>query len=162
MRSGAAGVLLGALLGCTGAPEESDPCAVAPTTDEGTAELGLGTTFTAVTDGQVVQLEPGVQGLWMFVGSARVHGLDVGDGERRAAVEFRATSGGQTVSLETGCRAREFVSTDAGATLRKPYFVPFDPQFAVNGATVELVVEVRDHLGSATTDQRTVVAKLPG
>lgn len=129
----------------------------------GTIDLGLGDPFMALTDGQEANYELGLQGLYMFVINARVHGLDLGIEDERGAVRFASFApSGEQMSLEFGCRARDFNPDDGnGQQLATTFFLPFDPTFTptLDGTTVTIRAEVIDHTGATATTERTVVAR---
>jgi hypothetical protein len=142
-----------------------DECAEKPVIPGGTVELGLGTDFAVVKDGQDVTLQFGTQTLMMFVLNARVHDMNIVPGESEGVVTFTAVGpDGATVSLDTSCRVRDFVAAPtSGAQLDSPYLLPLTPASAdgLEGARVTLRLEVRDMDGRRATDERTVVAHLP-
>jgi hypothetical protein len=142
-------------------PDEIDPCiAFEPLVEEGAIELGLGNTFTPVTAGETVTLTLGAQGLWMFIGNARVRGMDVGPGDLRAAIDYDVLAAdGSSLALDVGCRGREFATGGSDLEMVTPYFVPLDPQFPIDGVAVTIVVEIRDHQGRFANDRRDVIAR---
>lgn len=156
-------LLLLLVAGCTQNPPV-DPCAAKPVIAGGSAELGLGTSFAPIVDGQTVDLERGLQGLWMFMINARARDMDVGSGDREAAIDVAALDqSGTTISLETGCRVREFTPASNGALqLYSPYALPLDPSIAqLDGAKITIRIELRDHDGRRAIDERTIVAHQP-
>jgi hypothetical protein len=142
-----------------------DPCAVKPVVAGGSAELGLGSDFAPVVAGQDVELQLGTQGLWMFVVNARARDMDVGSGDREGVIDVAALDqSGEQISLELGCRVREFAETAGGdLQLTSPYFLPLLPTAAPGseGAKVTIRLDIRDGEGRRATDERSVVAHLP-
>lgn len=130
---------------------------------EGSVFVGLGNSFAPIVEGEQVTVQLGAQGLWMFVGAARVRDMEVGSDEQRAAVQFDAIANGRTVSLDVGCRAREFAVVGSDLEMVTPFFVALNPDFTpeLDGANVTLVVNVRDYAGRSATDQRSIIARLP-
>ena len=137
-----------------------------PIVANGSVELGLGTSFTPVATGQNVELQLGAQGLWMFVVSARTCDMNVGAGDREGAIEATALDrNGQQVSLGLGCRLREFAATgDCCLQPTSPYLVPLGASVSISagGTPMTIHLEVRDVDGHRATDERSVVAHLPG
>src|SRR4029078_10643493 len=72
-------LLVCVLSACSSNPGDSmrDACMDLPIVASGSVELGLGTTFAPVANGQNVDLQLGAQGLWMFVVSARTCDMNV-------------------------------------------------------------------------------------
>jgi hypothetical protein len=91
--------------------------------------------------------------------------MDVGVGDRAGGVRFAAVDqSGQAMSLEVGCRVREFMpSPDGSWQLPSPFLLALLPEVTgrLDGATVTLQVEVRDAAGRRVTDERTIVARMP-
>lgn len=141
----------------------ADPCAVMAVTTGGTAELGLGTDFTPVVDGQDAELQLGLQGLLMFVVNARVRDMDIGSGSPEGAVEVVALAqDGTQASLQSGCRVRVFTALPTGELqLDSPYFLPLQPALALEGARFTIRLEIRDVEGLQATEDRAIVAHLP-
>jgi hypothetical protein len=153
-----------AVAGCSGSSDPQDPCAIAPVTAGGSAEVGRGDPFVSVADGEDFELELGVQGLWMFVLSARVRDVDVGDGNlgRIDVVAYDQTDA--VVSLDVGCRARDWVSTgDGGWELASVYQLALYPglETMLDGAMVRIELQVGDRDGTYAVDERTVVVRIP-
>jgi len=142
-----------------------DPCAVEPSLAGGAAEVGLGSDFTPLVEGQDVHVELGIQGLYMFVVNVRVQDMDVSSDGRPGVIYLGAfDQSGQAISLETGCRVREFGDTGGGhQQLSSPYFLPLIPDFTsvLEGAMVTIRLDVRDLDGHQAKDERTVVTHLP-
>ncbi len=128
-------------------------------------ELGLGMDFVPVVDGQDAQVQLGIQGLYMFVVSARVHDMDVGAEDLRGTIHFQALDQtAQAISLETGCRVRDFVDAgDGTSVLQSSFFLPLLPAATptLDGAMLTIRVEVGDHEGRHAIDERTVIARMP-
>jgi hypothetical protein len=144
---------------------DEDVCTVAQRSSSGSVEIGHGKTdYVAVVEGETFELELGLQGLWMFVVSARATGMDIGDGGT-AAIWYNAIGpAGEAMSLDTGCREREFAVTAAGALeLTDPYLVAILPDYSalLSGGNITLEVIVRDAAGQEATSRSHVVAKLP-
>jgi hypothetical protein len=138
---------------------------VAQGSSMGSVELGHGKAdYVAIAEGETFELELGLQGLWMFIVSTRATGMDIGDGDT-AAVWFNAIGPeGQLISLDTGCREREFAVTPEGALqLTDPYLVAILPEHTglLSGGNITLEVIVRDVEGHEATSVSHVVAKLP-
>ena len=146
-------------------PPVADPCAVKPVVAGGTAELGLGSAFMPVSDGQDVEVQLGIQGLWMFVVNARARDMDVGSGDREGVVDLTALDqNGAQVSLAVGCRVREFAQTNDGhLELTSAFLLPLLPSVTpvLDGAAITIHLEIRDDEGHRATDERSVVAHLP-
>jgi hypothetical protein len=154
-----AAILVG--LGACDPPDPPDPCAIAGAVDRGAAEIGLGAPFTALADGQELEVELGIQGLWMFVVNARVPELELAT---PGAVWFAAVdAAGAVRSLELGCRTRDFVAAAGGWELAAPYFLAFPPSFTpeLDGAALTLRAEVIDRAGHRAVGEHRVVARLP-
>ena len=143
----------------------SDPCVAQPVVAGGVAQVGRGSTFLPVSDGEEFAVELGLQGLYMFVVNARVRDMAVGTENVGGAVWFQARDqAGTILSLDVGCRAREFdLTSDGSFDLASPYFLALFPEFTgvLDGAAVTIRVEVRDRDGLQATDERTVIARLP-
>lgn len=157
-------VLVFVIAACSSGPgDEHDPCEVSAVTSEGVLEVGLGDPFVPIADGQEVTVQLGAQGLWMFVVSARVQDMEVGLDDRRAAIELDAIADNTTVSLEVGCRGREFADVGGHLQMVTPFFLALDPAFTpqLDGASVTIVGYIRDHAGRAAMDERRVIARLP-
>jgi hypothetical protein len=142
-----------------------NPCELAPTAQAGSVEPGLGETFTPIVEGQDATLTLGIQGLYMFVTNARVRDLEVGTGDLRGAVRFAAfDTEGQVLTLELGCRVREFIDLgDGSRALDGSYEMPFPPEVSdvLEGTSVTIRIDVRDRTGRQAVDQRTVIAHKP-
>jgi hypothetical protein len=145
---------------------EVDPCAATAGhafVADGSAELGTGTEFTPVMDGQRADVVLGTQGLRMFVLNVRVRDLDVGPGQDGGITASARDQDGVTASMDYGCRTRSFEQhADGWLYATSAYFLPLtlDALAWIDGATVALQVHVRDGLGHEATDTRTVVAHL--
>jgi hypothetical protein len=132
----------------------------------GAVELGLGSQFSPMVDGEDVSVQHGLQGLWMFVVNARVTGMNVGlDADQGAALFQILDASGNVVSLQTGCRNLDFMPVD-GATdqLVAPFALPLIDTFTptqIEGAHLTIAVDMRDRDGHEATDQRTIVAHMP-
>jgi hypothetical protein len=161
-----------ALLGCLGvvacggsASTDDDVCTVGQRDTMGFVEIGHGKSdYVAVTEGETFELELGLQGLWMFIVSARTSGMDIGDGDTGAIWYTARGPSGEAISLETGCREREFaVSEDGSLEMTDPYFVAILPEHTglLSGGNITLEVIVRDAAGHEATNVSHVVAKLP-
>jgi hypothetical protein len=154
------------VVACSGSgPTDDDVCKVAQRGAAGSVEIGHGSSdYVPVIEGETFQLELGLQGLWMFILSARANGMDISDGET-AAIWFNAIGpGGEIISLDSGCREREFaVTTDGALELTDPYFVAVLPEHTglLSGDTISLEVIVRDAGGHEATSITSVVAQLP-
>ena len=144
-----------------GAP--MDPCAMKPVIAGGSAELGLGSSFMPVVAGQNVDLQLGAQGLWMFIVNGRARDMAVGSGDREGVVDVAVfDKTGQTISLDLGCRRREFAETaDGYLEFASPFLLPLNPSAMVDGATVTIHLQVRDTEGRQAIDERAVVAHVP-
>lgn len=140
--------------------EANDPCAIDGVVTEGEVELGLTNPFSPAVDGQEATVELSER-LWRFVGTARVHGMDVGPGVESAAIDARVELAGAVVSLAVGCRAREFVAVEDGDEMVMPYYIALVPGQVGEGVSVTIVIEVRDRHGRFATDRATVVAHYP-
>ena len=129
----------------------------------GTAEVGLGSAFTPVTDGQRVDLQLGVQGLWMFVVNVRTQDLDIAPGQLGGITVGAVDQTGATLSALTACHTREFVvASDGRLELSSPYFLPMLPTVdLLDGVVLRLDVEVRDLSGHRASDHRMIVAHDP-
>ena len=159
-------LLVSFLASCSSDPDPTpaDECAVKPLVAGGSVELGLGSTFTPVVNGQTADLQLGAQGLWMFVVNARVRDMSVGS-DREGIIEAAVLDqSGNVISLGLGCRLREFVETaDGFLQVTSPYLVPLVPDDTpIDGTTVKIRLEVRDEEGRRATDERSVVAHVPG
>jgi hypothetical protein len=161
-----------AVLGCLGvvacsgsAATDEDVCTVAQSSAMGSVEIGHGKSdYVAVAEGETFELELGLQGLWMFIVSARTTGMDIGDGDTAAIWYTALGPSGEPISLETGCREREFaVSADGSLELTDPNFVAVLPDYTglLSGGMISLEVVVRDAAGHEATSVTHVVAKLP-
>jgi hypothetical protein len=154
-----------ALGACSSDPTPVDPCADQPVVAGGSAEVGLGTEFMAITDHQDVHVVLGGQGLLMFVVNARVRGMELGAGDLQGGIDALARDpSGTVLSVATGCRAREFTNTAGGSLdLAVPYLLPLAPAATamLEGAAITLHLEIRDTAGHRATDDRTVIAHLP-
>ena len=164
------------LLGCVAAcaskmdpPTDDDPCVPKPVVPGGSAEVGLGTDFTPIADGQNATVTLGTQGFWMFIASARTLDMNVGSGDREGVVEFTAFDAqNQQVSVDFRCRVREFMP-HAGAAepdyryLSEQYNVALEPAFSsrLEGTAVTLQVDVHDVDGRQAISRKTVIAHFP-
>jgi hypothetical protein len=142
-----------------------DPCAPKPIVVGGSAEIGLGSSFSPVVPGQDVELQLGTQGLWMFIINARAHDLNVGSGDQEGVIDVAALDeAGQQISLSLGCRVREFATTSGGdLELTSPYFLPLLPTVTPGAAGLKVTIrlDIRDGEGHRATDERAVVAHVP-
>ena len=172
MRSSILLVLLAACAGTTKGDDDSgvggNPCAVGTIVPGGSVELGAGVAeggvFQAITDGQDLQVQLGSQGLWMFVLNARTRDMAVGAGDLEGIIDFSLIdSGGTEVNVQTGCRVRTFSALDDYLALDFGYALPYSPDFnaQIEGHTVTIHLELRDHEGHRAIDERHVVAHLP-
>jgi hypothetical protein len=143
-----------------------DACMERPILAGGSVELGLGHPFMPVVSGQDVDLQFGPQGLWMFVVNARTCDMDVGTGDREGAIEATALDrSGQQISIPLGCRVREFVETSDGCLqTTSSYLLPLRPDvpLSADGTPVTIHLELHDVDGHRATDERSVVAYVPG
>jgi hypothetical protein len=159
-------VCLGAI-GCVAdepAPFAVDECDPRPVKPGGRTEVGLGTEFAPITDGQDVTLVEGFRRLWTLTVNARVTDMDVGSDDREGIVTFAAFAGDQQVSLDVGCRVREFEATGRGAfQLSSDYILSMHPDFTpiLDGAMLTLRVDVHDRHGRRAASERTVITHLP-
>lgn len=156
--------VLFAVAGCAAdpapAPEDPlDPCELEPTVAEGTVELGLGRTFVPVVDGERVRVYLSPLHIWTLVANARVRDLAVGHGEADAAIDLAAfDSAGTRVSLDVGCRAREFMSSPDGThSLREAYAISFRSIEELEGKLITIRVTVVDRAGRIAVDERDVL-----
>ncbi len=162
-------VLASLLAACASSPSTPDPTDLCssnlPRVAGGTAELGFGSQFSPMLDGQDVSLQLGIQGFWMFVVNARVTDMNVGTDADAAAVQFQILdASGNVVSLQTGCRDLDFLPAEGGALqLAAGYALPFDQTFGpkIEGAHVTIEVDVRDRDGREATDRRTIISHMP-
>jgi len=162
-------VLVCLVASCSSEPSSPpvDPCQVEPMFVGGTAEVGLGSEFSPIMDGQDVQLIFGYRNLYTVVVNARVQDMDIGADDRPGVVFLTAfDEGGQVISLDLSCRVREFVETataDGTQQLDSPYNLPLHPSFtpSLEGARIKIRLDVRDQDGIQAIDERTVVAHLP-
>lgn len=141
-----------------------DECEPRPFTPGGRTEVGLGSEFAPIIDGQDVTLHEGYRRFLMLTVNARVTDMDVGDGDREGVVNFAAFQGEQQVSLEVGCRVREFEADGRGRMqLASNYNLTMHPDFTpiLEGATLTLRLDVLDRHGRHATSERTVVSHLP-
>ena len=149
-----------------------DPCAPKPVVPGGSAEVGLGSDFTPIMDGEDTDVVLGGQGLWMFVANARTCDLNVGDGDHEGVVVFSVLDEtGQAVSIDEVCRVRAFAERAGGGCpgganyryLSSIYQTPLLPDFSprLEGARVTIQLEVRDLDGRRATSAHTVVAHFP-
>jgi hypothetical protein len=146
------------------APFAVDECEPRPVKPGGRTEVGLGTEFAPITDGQDVTLVEGFRRLWTLTVNARVSEMDVGSNDNEGIVNFTAWQGEQQVSLDVGCRVREFESAGRGAfQLSSDYILSMHPDYddILDGAQLTLRVDVRDRHGRQAASERTVVAHLP-
>lgn len=164
----AAGACAGACASKMDPPANDDPCAPRPVAPGGSAEIGLGSDFTPITDGQDATAVQGAQGLLMFVSSARTLDMNVGSGDLEGVVVFTAfDENDQQVSIDFRCRLREFLP-HPGATgpdyryMTEQFNLALDPSFdsRLEGATVTLQLDVQDVDGRKATSRRTVIAHL--
>lgn len=150
-------------------PANDDPCAPRPVIPGGSAEIGLGSDFTPITDGQDATVVRGAQGLWMFVSSARTLDMNVGSGDLEGVVVFTAfDENNQQVSIDFRCRLREFLPrADAvGPPYRymtEQFNLALEDSFydRLAGAAVTLQLDVQDVDGRKATSRRTVTAQYP-
>lgn len=141
-----------------------DPCAVTDDAGSGDVELGLGSAFATITDGETVQLQLGGQGLWMFVIDVRTLGLAVGS-DSPGALSAVIEESGTIVSLFPGCHPESFVPLiGGGEQLANAYLLPFDPtlEASPDGKQFTLHVSVGDLDGRTGSDEHTVIAHVPG
>jgi len=157
----------GVCAGCSDPGDETKICDVSVRGEGGVAEVGLAGTndvFTPITEGQEIQVELGLQGLYMFVMNTRVRGMRIGPEEQGAiSIHARADTGDVVFSLEVGCREREFVDGPEGAVLASPFWVAIDPSYysTFDGTPVRLQTIVRDADGIEAMDERRVIARMP-
>jgi len=142
-----------------------DPCALPAGQTfvaTGTAELGVGDDFTAVTTGQSVDVVQGSQSLHMFVVNLRVQGLEVDDLNRPGGVDATVLdASAMPLAADYGCRTRAFTEhTNGWAYAGGPYQVPVtdDVLARIDGTAVMLRVEVHDAAGHQAIDTRSVMA----
>lgn len=151
---------------CGAAPVDPpfDVCKVPQSGSLGTVVLEHGSEDHApVVEGETFTVELGLQGLYMFVLSARVTGMDIADGDV-AAVWFTAYGpANEQISLETGCRSRGFAASEEGSfQMTDAYFVPITPDhYDALAGNVTLETIVRDVSGNEATSRVSVVAATP-
>jgi hypothetical protein len=155
-----------AAVGCTDdpAPFAVDECEPRPIMPGGRTEVGLGTEFAPIVNGQDVTLVEGFRRLWTLTVNARVSEMDVGADDHGGVVYFEAWQGERRVSLDVGCRVREFESAGKGAfQLSSDYILSMHPDYTeiLDGALLTLRVEVQDRHGRRATSERTVITHLP-
>jgi hypothetical protein len=142
-----------------------DPCENVPAAPSGTVEVGLGTDFTSVAQGEDVQMQLGPQGLWMFIVNARTQNLDVGTGNQQGMVDVQALAqDGTELDISPAIRARDFTAVGTNCKeLAEIYTLPLDPTIDSDpdGQMISIQFAVSDHDGHMATDERTVVAHLP-
>ena len=142
-----------------------DECEAKPVIAGGAAELGLGPDFTMVTEGQDLALQWGTQTLLMFVVNARAHEMNIVPGQSQGVVNVTALGpDGAQVSLETGCRVRDFMSLPSGdVQLASPFQLPMQPARTpqIDGAKIKIRLEIRDQDGRQAINEVSVVAHLP-
>jgi hypothetical protein len=154
------------VVACSGSGTvDDDVCTVAQSSTAGSVEIGHGKTgYVALVEGETFELELGLQGLWMFIVKARASGMDIGDGETAAVWYTAVGPAGEVISLDSGCREREFeLAEDGTLEMSEPYFVAVRPEFTglLTGGNISLEVIVRDAGGHEATNTTHVVAKLP-
>jgi hypothetical protein len=159
-------VCLGAI-GCAAdepPPFEVDECEPRPLAPGGRTEVGLGSDFAPIVDGQDVTLVEGYRRLWTLTVNARVADMDVGSDDREGIVYFAAYQGEREVSLNVGCRVREFEDAGRGQfQLSSDYILSMHPDYTpiLEGAILTLRVDVHDRHGRQATSERTVITHLP-
>jgi hypothetical protein len=159
-------VCLGAA-GCLDEPPPPlaiDECEPRPLVPGGRTEVGLGTDFAPITDGQDVTLVEGYRRLWTLAVNAQVSDMDVGSADSGGAVTFIAYQGERQVSLDVGCRVREFETAGPNKwQLASDYILSMHPDYdeILDGATLTLRVDVLDRQGRRAASERTVVTHLP-
>jgi hypothetical protein len=159
-------VCLGAI-GCVAdepPPFEVDECVPRPLLPGGRTEVGLGSDFAPILDGQDVTLVEGFRRLWTLTVNARVSEMDVGSDDHVGIVYFAAYDGEREVSLDVGCRVREFEDAGHGEyQLSSDYILSMHPDYTsiLEGATLTLRVAVHDRHGRMATSERTVITHLP-
>ncbi len=146
-------------------PDEIRVCDTALATSSGSVEIGRGGAgeYTPLAAGDTFQVVLGAQGLWMFLVSARVTGMDI-DGGDSAAMWFHAVGpAGEAMSLDFNCSERNFEAADGGIEMKTPFPLALFPDYTsiLGGGNVTLQVTVRDRSGNEATSELTVVAQLP-
>jgi hypothetical protein len=155
-----------AALGSAACGTTADPpldlCKVALASSSGSIELGHGAgDYTPVVEGETFPVVLGPQGLWMFVMSARVSGMDIADGETAAVWYTALAPSGDAISLDTGCRERGFADAGDGTMqMTDAYFLAVYPEFSglLAGGMVTLQASVRDVSGHEAMSMATVVS----
>jgi hypothetical protein len=139
-----------------------DPCAK-PLVAGGTVEIGLGSSFASITDGEYVPIAQGTQNLWQFTLNARTQNLDVGSGGLEGVVAVEALDQtGSEVDFSVGVRSRDFMSIGTNCEqMTEIYNLSLDPRLAPNpdGQTFTIQFQVTDHEGRKATDQHSVTAQ---
>jgi hypothetical protein len=159
-------VCLGAA-GCAADPPPPfavDECEPRPFRAGGRTEVGLGTEFAPITDGQDVVLVEGYRHLWTLTVNAQVSDMDVGSDDSGGIVNFTAYEGDQQVSLDVGCRVRDFETAGHNMwQLASDYILSMHPDYEaiLDGAVLTLRVDVLDRHGRRAASERTVVTHLP-
>lgn len=153
------------LLVACGSDDPVDVCSVPEQGVAGAADIGRGgDAYVPIMDGETFSVQLGLQGLWMFVVSARITGLEVADGETAAVWYEASASDGTLISLPSGCRAREFETSDAQTLeMSEDYFLAILPDYTyvLDGGEVTLQLVARDQQGQQATVERTIVSAMP-
>jgi hypothetical protein len=130
--------------------------------DGATVEVGLGSSFTSITDGEDAHIEQGTQNLWQFVLNARTQNLDVGSGELQGILDVQALDDtGAEIDFSVGVRSRDFMSVGAACQLTEIYNLPLDPRLVPDpdGQAITIELQVTDHDGHQAADRHTVIAR---
>lgn len=151
------------LVGCSSQPTKVDVCDLERAGEAGSVELGRDRDYAPVIDGETLQVELGLQGLWMFIVNARAFDMDIVPGETAAVWFYAVSQAGETISLDLGCRDREFKATEGGVEMTDPYQLALRPEYShlLAGGTLTLEVIIRDPSGMEATTTRTIIASMP-
>lgn len=151
------------LVGCGAEPTVTDVCEIKRSGEAGSVELGRDRDYAPVAEGDTLQAQLGLQGLWMFIVNARAFDMDIAPGETAAVWFYAVSQAGDLISLDIGCRDREFKQADGGVEMTDPYQLALRPEYSqvLAGGTVTLEVVVRDQSGMEATTTRTIVATMP-
>lgn len=129
----------------------------------GRVELGRDRDYVPVAEGETLEAQLGLQGLWMFVVNTRAFDMDIVADDTAAVWFYAVTQAGETMSLDIGCRDREFKAADGGVEMTDPYQLALRPEYShvLAGGLVTLEVVVRDQSGEEATTTRTIIASMP-